>query len=170
MTSDFTLTLPDAEATDTLGRALAAAFPGAAERPAALHLTGELGAGKTTCARSLLRALGVVGLIRSPTFTLVEAYPLGDLTCVHVDLYRLRGRADIDELGLRDYLNPECLLIIEWAEKGGDALPVPDLHLTLSYEGRGRSARLAAHTAVAESWLQNLRADSRLAPYAFILT
>jgi tRNA threonylcarbamoyladenosine biosynthesis protein TsaE len=167
--ADFTLALPDPDATDTLGRALAAAFPGALVHPAALYFTGDLGAGKTTCARSLLRALGVVGLIRSPTFTLVEAYAVGDLTCVHVDLYRLRGAADIDALGLRDYLNPGCLLIVEWAEKGADSLPTADLAIALSYEGRGRAARITAHTARGESWLRDLRSDTRLAPYVFNL-
>jgi tRNA threonylcarbamoyl adenosine modification protein YjeE len=130
---EFELNLADAQATDVLGAALAHALPGRAapdlaapgrappeqaldgvsHGSAVLYLSGELGAGKTTCARSLLRALGVSGLIRSPTFTLVEAYRVGALTCVHVDLYRLQGPVEVDELGLRDFLGPGCLLLIE---------------------------------------------------------
>src|SRR5580700_11242844 len=96
-------------ATESLGQALARSLPDALRRGAAaggagavLYLQGELGAGKTTCVRSLLRALGVTGLVRSPTYTLVETYILADLTCVHVDLYRLRAATEIEELGLRD--------------------------------------------------------------------
>lgn len=168
--NEMTLTLPDAGATDALGRALAQSFPGAALGPAALYLCGELGAGKTTCARSLLRSLGVTGLIRSPTFTLVEAYRLGALTCVHVDLYRLQGPVEVDELGLRDFLTPGYLLLIEWPEKGGNALPVADMQLTLAYAYRGRQGSLSAHTAQGERWLQNLRSDTRLSSYVSNLT
>src|SRR6202030_4055530 len=94
--------LPDALATEALGAALARAYAGgtsgagAAAGSAVIYLHGELGAGKPTCVRSLLRTLGVAGLIRSPTYTLVESYPLGKLTCVHVDLYRLETLTEVD--------------------------------------------------------------------------
>lgn len=168
--SDLELMLADADATDALGRALARAFPGAAHGNAALYLSGELGAGKTTCVRSLLRTFGVAGLVRSPTFTLVEAYRLGALTCVHVDLYRLQGAAQVDELGLRDFLNAGCLLLVEWAEKGGTALPVADLQLTLKYAHSGRLCSLRAQTPLGREWLKNLRHDTSLACYVFNLT
>ncbi len=166
----MTLALPDAGATDALGAALAQAFPGAALGPAVLYLRGELGAGKTTCARSLLRGLGVTGLIRSPTFTLVEAYRLSSLTCVHVDLYRLQGLVEVDELGLRDLLNPGYLLLIEWPEKGGKALPAADVELTLEYAESGRRGRLRAGTALGNQWLHNLGHDTRLTSYVYNLT
>ncbi len=168
--TEMELALVDAAATEALGMALARAFPGAERRFAVLYLEGELGAGKTTCARSLLRGLGVVGLIRSPTFTLVEAYRLGALTCVHVDLYRLQGPVEVDELGLRDYLTPGCLLLIEWPEKGGHAVPAADLTLTLQYAHSGRRGALQAHTEFGIEWLDDLRLDSRLASYVFNLT
>ena len=168
--SEMTLALPDAGATDALGAALAQAFPGAAHAHAVLYLRGELGAGKTTCARSLLRALGVTGLIRSPTFTLVEAYRVGALTCVHVDLYRLQGPVEVDELGLRDFLNPECLMLIEWPEKGGNGLPAADVELTLEYAQSGRRGQLRARTALGKQWLHNLGHDTRLASYVSNLT
>ncbi len=167
---EITLNLVDADATDALGLALAQAFPGAAHGSAVLHLSGELGAGKTTAARSLLRALGITGLIRSPTFTLVETYRLDALSCVHVDLYRLQGSVEVDELGLRDFLNPGCLLLIEWAEKGGSASPAADVELMLEYAEEGRSARLRAGTELGNKWLHNLRFDTRLSSYVSNLT
>jgi tRNA threonylcarbamoyladenosine biosynthesis protein TsaE len=168
--ADFELTLPDSGATDALGLALAQTFPGALDDCAVLYLHGELGAGKTTCARSLLRGLGVTGLIRSPTFTLIEAYPQGSLTAAHIDLYRLQGGLEVDELGLRDFLNPGCLMLIEWPEKGGNALPPADMQLTLKYGQSGRSATLRAATALGSNWLHNLRLDTRLASYVSNLT
>ena len=171
----MSLTLADAAATDVLGAALARAFLGTAPAARAagsaiLHLNGELGTGKTSCARSFLRSLGVTGVIRSPTFTLVEAYPIGDLTCVHVDLYRLRGPAEVDELGLRDFLNPHCLLLIEWPERGGSALPAADLELTLQYAPQGRLGVVCTGTTLGDAWMQNLRLDTSIASYLSNLT
>jgi tRNA threonylcarbamoyladenosine biosynthesis protein TsaE len=173
--SDIAFALPDAAATDALGMALGRALPGrtssgARRGYAVLYLHGELGAGKTACVRSLLRARGVTGLIRSPTFTLVEAYRIAELTCVHVDLYRLRGPVEVDELGLRDFLIPETLLMIEWPEKVAAGLPPPDVELTLMYAQIGRRAQVHARTELGNLWLGNLRTDSRLDPYVSNLT
>src|ERR1700736_3708787 len=101
------LDLADSSVTEALGTALARSFPGAVragavQTGAVVYLQGDLGTGKTSCARSLLRALGVVGLVRSPTYTLVETYKLAALMCLHVDLYRLETLTEVDELGLRD--------------------------------------------------------------------
>jgi tRNA threonylcarbamoyladenosine biosynthesis protein TsaE len=162
--------LADPAATEVLGAALARTFPGAATGAASVHLEGDLGAGKTTCVRSFLRALGVSGLIRSPTFTLVETYRLATLTCVHVDLYRLSGPQEVEELGLRDFLGPGCLLLVEWASKAGQALPSPDIDLALSFAGSGRKARLRARGPLGYAWLGYLRNDTRLIPYLSNLT
>jgi tRNA threonylcarbamoyladenosine biosynthesis protein TsaE len=165
------LNLPDGGATDALGHALAGALPaGVCGTGAILYLQGELGAGKTTCARALLRALGVTGLVRSPTYTLVETYVLTALTCVHVDLYRLQGVSEVDELGLRDLIGPGCLLLVEWPEKGGGALPPADLDLTFSYAGEARRGGLVAKTALGIEWLANLGHDNSLRPYVSNLT
>jgi tRNA threonylcarbamoyladenosine biosynthesis protein TsaE len=137
---------------------------------AVLYLQGDLGAGKTTCVRSLLRSLGVTGLVRSPTYTLVETYCLAALTCVHVDLYRLQVLTEVDELGLRDLVGPGCLLLVEWPEKGGAALPPADLELELRYAGEGRQGRLGARTAEGFTWLVNLAHDSSFATYVSNLT
>ncbi len=168
--SQIELALSDAAATEALGAALARTFPGAASGPAGLYLEGDLGAGKTTCVRSLLRTLGVSGLIRSPTFTLVETYRVGELTCVHVDLYRLRGPTEVDELGLRDFLGSGCLLLVEWPEKGAQVLPPPDLELALRFAESGRRARLRARGMLGEAWIGNLWKDTRLMPYLSNLT
>jgi len=186
--------LADSSTTELLGRAFAhslvrtnaaapsatapsATAPSATPGGAVLYLHGELGAGKTTCVRSLLRALGAVGPVRSPTYALVESYDLGAWTCVHVDLYRLQSVHEVDELGLRDLLGPRCLLLVEWPENGGSALPPADLRLTLSYvggarsggdggqAGDGRHARLCARTSFGRSWLENLGLDTSLSFY-----
>lgn len=164
------LSLSDAQATEVLGAALARAFVGSGSGSAVVYLQGELGAGKTTCARSMLRALGVEGLIRSPTYTLLEAYPLPGITCVHVDLYRLQGPLEVDELGLRDYFDADCLLLVEWPEKAGTALPPADLDLRLSYQGESRQARLGARSARGGRWLELLLHDTSLIPYVSNLT
>src|SRR5271167_4111167 len=176
------LHLEGAGATESLGRALARSLPGALRSGttvggaeiggagAVLYLQGELGAGKTTCVRSLLRTLGVTGLVRSPTYTLVETYILADLTCVHVDLYRLRLLTEVDELGLRDLVGPQCLLLVEWPEKGGAALPPADMEITFEYAGNARRASLLPRTAPGAAWLRNLGQDTRLVPYVSNLT
>jgi tRNA threonylcarbamoyladenosine biosynthesis protein TsaE len=161
------LNLADSSVTEALGQALGRSLPGAA---AVVHLRGELGAGKTTCVRSLLRALGVTGLVRSPTYALVETYSLDALTCVHVDLYRLQTLTEVDELGLRDLVGPGHLLLVEWPERGGAAVPPADLDLALQYAGEGRQARLRAATAVGSEWLENLGRDRSLSFYVSNLT
>jgi tRNA threonylcarbamoyladenosine biosynthesis protein TsaE len=168
--SRIELLLGDAHATEVLGAAFARAYLRGGEGSAVVYLHGELGAGKTTCVRSLLRTLGVDGLIRSPTYTLVEAYQPRGISCVHVDLYRLQGPVEVDELGLRDYFDRECLLLVEWPEKGGSALPPADLELLLTYQEESRLARLDAPTARGRQWLTLLLHDTSLTPYVSNLT
>lgn len=164
------LTLPHSAATDTLGRALAAGFPGANQAAVVLHLNGELGAGKTSCARGLLHGLGVKGSVRSPTYALLEIYALDRLTCVHADLYRLRSAEEFADLGVSEYLVPGVLLLIEWSVNGGALVPPPDLELSLSYAGSGRNAYFKARSPTGEAWLKVLVHDSRLTPYLSNLT
>ena len=164
------LLLRDAGATDALGAGLARAWIAAGYSSAALHLRGELGAGKTTCVRSLLRSLGVDGAVRSPTYTLVEVYELPAITCVHVDLYRVQGPVEVDELGLRDFLGADCLLLVEWPERGGGLLPPADVALALSYRQEARSVLLEASTPCGEAWLDKFVHDTSLPPYVSNLT
>ena len=161
--------LPDSGATEALGAALARAYL-SANVGAVVHLRGELGSGKTTCARSLLHTLGVTATVRSPTYTLVDTYSVAELNCVHVDLYRVRSSLEVEELGLRDLTGPGYLMLIEWPEKGGAAVPAADLDLQLRYAGDARVALLRADSGVGEGWLKKLVLDSSLTPYVYNIT
>jgi tRNA threonylcarbamoyladenosine biosynthesis protein TsaE len=158
--------LPDSAGTEALGAALARAIVNGG----VIHLRGELGSGKTTCARSLLHTLGVTGTVRSPTYTLVDTYSTPSLNCVHVDLYRLRSSAEVDELGLRDMTGPGFLMLIEWPEKGGAEIPPADLDLALEYAGESRAATLLPASDVGRGWLTKLALDTSLSPYVSNLT
>ena len=144
--------LADAAATDALGAALAATRPARA----VLHLHGDLGAGKSTLARALLRALGVSGAIRSPTYTLVERYPLGaGGEAWHLDLYRIGDGAELEFLGLDG--DEATLWLVEWPERGAGFLPPPDVRVDLEIAGAGRRAGFAAGTPAGTEWLERLR-------------
>ena len=147
--------LPDADATDTLGRALAATRPETARHaPAVVYLHGDLGAGKSTLARAWLRALGVEGPVRSPTYTLVERYPIPGGEALHLDLYRIGGAGELEFLGLDEA--GAVLWLVEWPERGAGALPAPDLEVALAVAGEGRSVRLRATGAVGDAWLARM--------------
>jgi len=147
------LALPTAEDTRRLGAALGSGWASAQPRAQSLHLVGELGAGKTTLAQALLAALGVTERVRSPTYSLLEVYETSFGTVVHADFYRLRGGAELEALGWRDYCVPGILTLIEWPEHGGAAVPAPDLHLALQVLDAGRRARLETRSAAGEAWL-----------------
>ncbi len=136
------LILPDAEATEALGSVLAARAPA----HCVIYLHGDLGAGKTTLVRGLLRRLGHQGPVPSPTYTLLEPYELEGRTVLHLDLYRLSDPGELDYLGFRDYLARPLLMLVEWPGRGGDALPPADLEVTLDYSGDQRLASLVART------------------------
>ena len=111
--------LPAATDTMQLGALLAHACPWGAREPRLLFLSGELGAGKTTLAAGLLEALGVAEAVRSPSYTLIETYPLRLGLAVHVDLYRLQGPEELEPLGLRDYFAPQYTAADRVAGAGG---------------------------------------------------
>ena len=125
--------------------ALGAALACAGLREGAVYLAGDLGAGKTTFVRGFLRALGVAGPIRSPTFTLVEEYRAGAAAVVHYDLYRLAEAEDLEYLGLRDHVGSGALCLFEWPERGAGLLPPPALDVRFDYDpGEGTGMRIAA--------------------------
>lgn len=144
--------MPDEAATLRLGAALAAGIgPGRV-----LHLRGDLGAGKTTLARGLLRALGQAGRIKSPTYSLVELYALSSLNLYHFDFYRFENREEWLSSGFRDYFNPQSACIVEWPERAGDLLGPPDLDVGLEIEGEGRIATVEARSPAGSSWLSQV--------------
>ncbi len=146
--------LAETEATEALGAALAQAC----QRQGVVHLSGQLGAGKTTFARGFLRALGHQGAVKSPTYTLVEPYELPAVTVYHFDLYRLGDPEELEYLGIRDYFaRPPVVCLIEWPEQGGDYVPAADVLLHLRYvPPMSRHAELWALTPQGEQMLARL--------------
>lgn len=144
--------LPDENATLAFGAELWRAV----ESGGLIFLSGDLGAGKTTLARGLLRAAGVTGTIKSPTYTLVEEYRVPDRTLYHFDLYRLGHAEELEWMGIRDYLDGGTLCLIEWPERGTGILPDPDLHLHLESRAEGRQVEISAATARGEAILVRL--------------
>jgi tRNA threonylcarbamoyladenosine biosynthesis protein TsaE len=149
----ISMLLEDADATNALGVALAHTRPARG----AVYLHGDLGAGKSTLARALLRALGVTGAIRSPTYTLVERYPLAaGGEAWHLDLYRIGHGGELEFLGLDS--DEATLWLVEWPERGGGFLPEADLRVDLEVAGRGRHASVTALTETGLAWLARLQA------------
>ncbi|VXB79815.1 tRNA threonylcarbamoyladenosine biosynthesis protein TsaE [Luteimonas sp. 9C] len=148
--------LPDDAATQRLAEALAANQP----RGAVVHLQGDLGAGKSTLARAWLRALGVTGTVRSPTYTLVERYPVEGGEALHLDLYRIGDAGEFDFLGLDDI--DAALWLVEWPERGAAALQAPDLVIQLAIEGAGRAVELVPGGPLGAGWLAAVSDDPRL--------
>ncbi|WP_024890149.1 tRNA (adenosine(37)-N6)-threonylcarbamoyltransferase complex ATPase subunit type 1 TsaE [Luteimonas huabeiensis] len=146
------LQLADAAATERLAAALADAQPPGA----VVYLHGDLGAGKSTLARAWLRRLGVTGTVRSPTYTLVERYPLGaGGEALHLDLYRIGDPGELEYLGLDDAA--AALWLVEWPQRGAGALPPADLEVALALAGTGRAAALTPRSARGRAWLAACR-------------
>jgi len=138
--------LPDAAATEALGRQIAEALPGDTSGWLVL-LKGELGSGKSTLARALLRQLGVAGPVPSPTYTLVEPYEVRGRPVYHVDLYRISGETELPYLGWPDLR--QGLVLVEWPERVAAAAQGADLAIELDFDGNGRrvSVKALSHRA-----------------------
>ncbi len=142
-----TLVVADAGAMASLGQRFADALRGYG---ACVSLEGPLGAGKTTLVRGVLRGLGYSGVVRSPTYTLMEEYPVAAQKLVHLDLYRLSAPEELEYLGLRDALSGNSLIFVEWAGKGGQAVPPWDLMVRIAYQGESRLLTLEPLSAIGE--------------------
>lgn len=150
MTAPPALHLPDEAATLKLGERLARGL----EPGTRLSLHGDLGAGKTTLVRALLRALGFQGRVKSPTFTLVELYDLSKLSLYHFDFYRFDQPEEFLDSGLLEHFDTEAVCVVEWPQKAGAFLPLSDLDIHLQTgESGGRNALFEAHTSRGRRWL-----------------
>jgi len=140
--------------------ALAARFARALGRGAGtVFLSGDLGAGKTTFVRGFLKALGYRGLVKSPTYTLVETYSIGGRSIHHLDLYRLAGSEELEAIGVRDFIDGQTLCLIEWPERGAVGLLQPDLHLRITLAGEQREIAITACSGWGNAVLKRMGED-----------
>lgn len=166
----ISLHLPDEEATIALASALAPLVCGShpalpnAQPGGRIHLRGDLGAGKTSFARALLRAAGIKGRIKSPSYALLESYNLSNLYFYHLDFYRFSNTNEWVDAGFRDILQQEAVILIEWPEQAGSFLPPPDLDIKLDYADIGRHASLTAHSNKGKLWLTTLALPNQESP------
>jgi tRNA threonylcarbamoyladenosine biosynthesis protein TsaE len=149
--------LADEAATEAFGARLA----GICQGRGLLALQGNLGAGKTTLSRGLIRGLGHEGKVKSPTYTLVEPYDTGLYRIFHYDLYRLSDPEELEFLGMREQLGSDCLTLVEWPERGGTLLPPADLTLSLALEGSGRRITWTAGTPAGELMARELTLQAK---------
>ena len=126
--------LPDEAATEAFGARLARALPA----HALVFLRGDLGAGKTTLVRGILRGLGHAGAVKSPTYTLLEPYELAARRVYHFDFYRIGDSQELEFIGIDELMSSDALKLVEWPERAEDRLPAPDVELRLRQEGEGR--------------------------------
>lgn len=144
--------LADVQATETLAVNIAQQLEGGL----VVYLEGELGAGKTTLVRALLRGLGVTGAVRSPTYTLIEQYE-ARLPAWHLDLYRLADPEELDFMGIRDVDTDKVILLVEWPQQGAGFLPTADWLVQIEYRGDdARQLRISAQSTKGEQQLKSL--------------
>jgi len=158
MGNNFTLDLADEAATIDFGVALAKAIA----PNLTIYLHGDLGAGKTTLVRGLLHGLGYVGKVKSPTYTLVEPYEMLDshaapLNVYHFDLYRFNDEEEWEAAGFRDYFNAQSVCLVEWPEKAGHILPVPDIEISLGIKGAGRVIHVSALSLHGQKCIKHIK-------------
>ncbi|MFU2135756.1 tRNA (adenosine(37)-N6)-threonylcarbamoyltransferase complex ATPase subunit type 1 TsaE [Gallibacterium anatis] len=158
MAESLTLFLANEEATIALGQKLSR-FLLTPTQNFVIYLNGQLGAGKTTLTRSIIQAMGYQGNVKSPTYALVEEYHLPQKNIYHFDLYRLSDPEELEFIGFRDYFRENALCLLEWAEKGGDIIPQPDLLINIEYQEQARQITLIANSNIAAQMICALKSD-----------
>jgi tRNA threonylcarbamoyladenosine biosynthesis protein TsaE len=157
----LTLLLPDEAATAALGDSLARALLAMEEQilrtGMAVHLRGELGAGKTTLARGLLRRAGVTGPVKSPTYALLEPYEVSRLHLYHFDFYRFKTPQEFADAGFLEYFGPGSICVVEWPEQAGVYLPGADLQIHLQVDDAGRRAEVGTNTEIGSACRDHLQ-------------
>ncbi len=155
---ELSIALRDEESTAEMGANLASVLlvNNTDAISAHIHLIGDLGAGKTSLARAFLRACGVEGRIKSPSYALLESYNVSRLTFYHLDFYRFTDPQEWVDAGFRDILQGDNIVIIEWPDRAGELLPRPDLEIRLNYAEQGRKAVLTSHSTKGTLWLTKL--------------
>ena len=151
------LSLQGGDAQEAFGRRLARVL----SPPCMVWLEGDLGAGKTTLVRGVLRGMGHQGRVPSPTYTLVESYSLGDVRVHHLDLYRLADPEELEYLGLTDLLDEHSILLVEWPGRGIGILPSADLRININHAGQGRELQLVPETKHGSEIAEGLARDAQ---------
>lgn len=136
--------IPTAKEMEALGEALYKAILRCKLKGLKIYLSGSLGSGKTTFVRGFLRAMGHVGKVKSPTYTLVEPYELSEGNVFHFDLYRLEDPNELETMGVRDYFDNEAFCLVEWPEKAGKLLGAPDLAINIESMADDRTVKISA--------------------------
>ena len=121
-----------------------------------VFLSGELGAGKTTLARGILRGLGYTGRVKSPSFTLVEVYNLSRLYLYHFDFYRFTDPRELGDAGFREHFNPDSVCLVEWPENAAGVVPAADIRIEMKIAGSGRQLEIDADTEAGRRCLKHL--------------
>ncbi len=153
--------LPHPDNTDALGTLFAGFIADnqttLARQGLSVRLNGDLGAGKTSFVRACLRALNFQGPVKSPTFSLVETYPIFNLTLNHFDFYRFEDPMEFEDAGFRDFFGPGFVTFTEWTDKAEPYVPDADIVIELTHVGLGRHALLTAHSDLGNTVLTDLR-------------
>lgn len=156
----LSLDLPDEAATLALGARIARAL----DAGLTIWLSGDLGAGKTTLTRGLLREMGFTGRVKSPTYTLVELYSFTRFNLYHFDLYRFAEPDEWEDAGFREYFNAASVCLVEWPDKAGGLLPPPDMVVGLDFrddgQGDGRTARIEGLTEAGRACIAHMTSSS----------
>lgn len=142
----FIFSLIDEQRSQDFAATLAACL----QAPLTIGFSGQIGAGKTTIIRAMLKSLGIQSAIKSPTFSLVESYECNNMAIHHFDLYRIHNEDELEYLGFRDYFSQQSICCIEWVEHAGKLLPSIDIQFNLSIKGAGRDMQALAASVAGE--------------------